>query len=164
MKWNAMRISQEFKSGKAGQRRWIFRKRPGIWAEPKWVERTEMVIPEKRNWPGEGEGSKLQNVLWNKLKNEFISCETFEKVTFFNKLGWGHTLNLGQCLRNWSLNLDARMEHEVIFLGLDLPSQLTTRELCWLSVRWQSRSKFCWPLFLYDLVAKSRGEILVGGG
>lgn len=55
-------------------------------------------------------------------------------VTFFNKLGWGHALDLSQCARDWSFHLEARMECEVIFLGLDWPPQFTTLELGRLSV------------------------------
>lgn len=73
--------------------------------------------------------------------------------TFFNELGWGHSLDLGQCLRNWQFNLEPRMECKVIFLGLDLPSQVTAPELCWLSV-WQQRgspgANAADPWFLYD--------------
>lgn len=40
-------------------------------------------------------------------------------VTLFNKRDWGHTLDLGQCARDCSFYLEARIECEVIFLGLD---------------------------------------------
>lgn len=97
------------------------RKRPGLWVEPKG-ERSETVIPGERNRLGEGESnsSEIPNVLCSSNWKMGL-CARFRMATFFNKLGWGHTFYSSQRVKNWSFNPEARMEYEVIFLGLDGP-------------------------------------------